>query len=154
MSVEHIKPGAAAPDFTMPDQEGNERTLSEFTGTGKPTVLFFYCVDWSPVCTPELASLTEKYSEVSEVANIVGISVNHRWSHTAYSDHLGLPFPILSDWGGEVTRAYGLWLEAARIAKRSTVYLNADGTVNDVELSEIKDGRDIDAIIAKAKSIA
>lgn len=152
MSLEHVKPGTAAPDFTLQDQEGNDRSLSEFTGS-KPTVLFFYCLDWSPVCTPEMEAFTEKYGQISEQANVVGISVDHRWSHKAYSDHLGLPFPILADWGGEITRKYGLWLEENRIAKRSTVYLNADGTVNDVELSEVKNGRDIDAIIAKAKSI-
>lgn len=151
---EQVEVGVRAPDFRLQDQDGRERTLADFTGKGKPVVLFFYCIDWSPVCMPEMERLVDRYGDIRDLVELVGLSVDHRWSHRAYADSLGLEFPILADWGGETARRYGLWLEGYRIAERATVYLSAEGTVLDVDVNDDDVARDIGDLVEKVRKLA
>ena len=151
--TEPIQRGAPAPDFHLDDQEGSQRSLGEFTGRGKPVVLFFYCLDWSPVCTPEMEALAERWDEIGDRAEMVGISIDSRWSHKAWTDHLGIPFPLLADRTGEAIQAYGLWNDEARIARRSTVILDEQGKVLDVEVGETGVGRDIPRLLDRVASV-
>jgi len=153
-ATEPIQVGVKAPGFTLTDQEGNERSLSEFTGKGRPVVLFFYCLDWSPVCTPEMEALVDRWDEIGAMAEVVGISIDSRWSHKAWSNHLGLPFPILADRPAGTIKAYGLWNPEALIARRSSVILDSEGLVLDVEVGETGVGRDIPALIEKVAKLA
>lgn len=153
-ATEPIQAGVKAPEFTLIDQEGRERSLSEFTGKGRPVVLFFYCLDWSPVCTPEMEALVDRWDEIGAMAEVVGIGIDSRWSHRAWSDHLGLPFPILTDRPAEAIKAYGLWNPEALMARRSTVILDEGGVVRDVEVGETGVGRDIPALVEKVGKLA
>jgi peroxiredoxin len=124
-----IEPGAEAPDFALPDQDGEEVRLGDFSG--RKLVLAFYPLDFSPVCTDQLSLYQEVLGEIEEKgAALVGISVDSRYSHRAFREQLGLTMPLLADFHpkGEVTRAYGAWIEKVGHGNRSLVLID-DGVV-------------------------
>jgi peroxiredoxin len=124
-----IEPGAEAPDFALPDQDGNEVTLGDFAG--RKLVLAFYPLDFSPACTDQLSLYQEVLGEIeSKGAALVGISVDSKYSHRAFRERLGLTMPLLADFNpkGEVSRAYGAWIEEADHGNRSLVLVE-DGVV-------------------------
>jgi peroxiredoxin len=125
-----IEPGTKAPDFTLPDQDGNEVALSDFAG--RKLVLAFYPLDFSPVCTDQLSLYQEVLGELEERgAALMGISVDSSFCHKAFRDQLNLTLPLLSDFHpkGEVSRAYGAWIEAVDHGNRSLVLIDEDGVV-------------------------
>ena len=101
-----IEIGNQAPDFALPDQDGNERKLSEFRG--KNIVLAFYPFDFSPVCTIEFGCFEQDFSKLNGLnAQVLGISVDSKYSHKEFSNKLKLNFPLLSDFNKEVCKLYG-----------------------------------------------
>jgi peroxiredoxin len=124
-----IEAGTKAPDFSLPDQEGNEVSLSDFAG-GK-LVLVFYPLDFSPVCTDQLGLYQEVLGEIeAKGASLVGISVDSSYCHRAFREQLNLTMPLLADFNpkGEVSRAYGTWIDGAGISNRALVLIE-DGEV-------------------------
>jgi peroxiredoxin len=124
-----IEAGTKAPDFKLPDQDGNEVSLSDFAG--QKLVLAFYPLDFSPVCTDQLSLYQEVLGEIeSQGASLVGISVDSKYSHRAFREQLNLTMPLLADFNpkGEVCRAYGAWIDAVDHANRSLVLIE-DGEV-------------------------
>jgi peroxiredoxin len=125
-----IEPGEPAPDFTLPDQDGNQVSLSDFRG--QTAVLVFYPADFSPVCTDQLSVYQEVLGELeARGAKLLGISVDSAFSHKAFQDHLGVTIPLLADFHpkGEVARAYGVYVEDRGVAARALVMVGPDGTV-------------------------
>lgn len=125
-----IEPGAAAPDFTLPDQDGNEVSLAELQG--QRVVLVFYPADFSPVCTDQLNVYQEVLGELEERdVKMLGVSVDSAWAHKAFQDHLGVSIPLLADFHpkGQVAKAYGVWVEDYGVSARSLVMIGPDGTV-------------------------
>ena len=125
-----IEPGARAPEFTLPDQDGNEVSLADFRG--QTVVLVFYPADFSPVCTDQLSVYQEVLGEFEERgAKLVGISVDGAFCHRAFRDHLGTSMPLLADFHpkGEVARAYGVWAERHGVASRALVMVGPEGAV-------------------------
>jgi peroxiredoxin len=125
-----IQPGAAAPDFTLPDQDGNRVSLSDFRG--RTLVLAFYPADFSPVCTDQLSVYQEVLPPLAEAgAELVGISVDGAFCHKAFRQHHGLTIPLLADFHpkGEVAKAYGVWSEDHGVASRALVMVGPDGVV-------------------------
>jgi len=95
-----------APDFTLPDGNGNEWTLSDHRG--KVVVLMFYPGDDTPVCTKEMCSVRDHWSDYQATgAEVVGISTDSVESHGKFSDKYSLPLTLLSDAKGEVRDLYG-----------------------------------------------
>ena len=124
-----IEPGAAAPDFTLPDQDGEEVSLADFGG--RKLVLAFYPGDFSPVCTDQLSIYQEVLGEIEERgAALVGVSVDSYFCHGAFRERLGLTMPLLSDFHpkGRVCDAYGALIAERGHANRSLVLVE-DGTV-------------------------
>jgi peroxiredoxin len=124
-----IEPGAEAPDFALPDQDGEEVKLGDFSD--RKLVLAFYPLDFSPVCTDQLSLYQEVLGEIEEKgAALVGISVDSKYSHRAFRQQLGLAMPLLADFHpkGEVTRAYDAWIEQVGHGNRSLVLVE-DGVV-------------------------
>jgi peroxiredoxin len=124
-----IEAGTKAPDFSLPDQDGNEVSLSDFAS--RKLVLVFYPLDFSPVCTDQLGLYQEVLGEIeSKGAALVGISVDSSYCHRAFREHLGLTMPLLADFNpkGEVSRAYGAWIDQVGHANRSLVLIE-DGEV-------------------------
>ena len=95
-----------APDFYLPDQDGTERRLSEFRN--KIVLLAFYAFDFSPVCTTEFKCFEDDLSQLKDLnAQVIGISVDSKYCHKEFANKHGLSFPLLSDFGREVSRLYG-----------------------------------------------
>jgi peroxiredoxin len=125
-----IEPGTQAPDFTLPDQDGNEVSLADFRG--QTVVLAFYPADFSPVCTDQLNVYQEVLGELeSRGVKLLGVSVDSAWAHKAFQAHLGVTIPLLADFHpkGEVAKAYGTYIEKRGVAKRALVMVGPDGTV-------------------------
>jgi peroxiredoxin len=124
-----IEAGAKAPDFSLPDQDGNEVSLSDFAG--RKLVIAFYPLDFSPICTDQLGLYQEVLGEIeSKGASLVGISVDSSYSHRAFREQLNLTMPLLADFNpkGEVSRAYGAWIDQVDHGNRSLVLIE-DGDV-------------------------
>jgi peroxiredoxin len=125
-----IEPGAPAPDFTLPDQDGNEVSLADFRG--RTVLLAFYPSDFSPVCTDQLSVYQEVLGELeARGATLLGISVDSSYSHKAFQRELGLSIPLLADFHpkGEVARAYGVYSEDYGKSGRALVMVGPDGRV-------------------------
>ena len=131
-----IEPGSAAPDFTLPDQDGNQVSLSDYRG--RTVVLVFYPADFSPTCTDQLNIYQEVLPELeAQGATLVGISVDGAFCHKAFREQMGVTIPLLADFHpkGEVARAYGAWAESHGVAGRALVMVDPGGTVAWAHLS-------------------
>ncbi len=125
-----VEAGTPAPDFTLPDQDGNEVSLASLRG--RRIVLVFYPLDFSPVCTDQLNVYQEVLGELeAEGATLYGVSVDSAYSHRAFQQQLGITIPLLSDFHpkGEVSRAYGVLIEERGHTGRALVMIGPDGTV-------------------------
>ena len=128
-----IKVGDKALDFELPSTVGEKVKLSDQLGKGS-VVLVFYPLDWSPVCTKELCTLQDGFTEFEELGvKVLAISVDSIFSHHAWAEKLGITFPLLSDFNREVVRLYDVIHEEILglkgIAKRSVFVLDREGTV-------------------------
>ncbi len=125
--------GDRAPDFELPSTQGRTIKLSDLLDKG-PVVLAFFPLAWSPVCTEEMCTIRDSMDGLSRLdAQVYGISVDSSFSQKAWADHLGLTFPLLSDFNKEVCRAYDVLHEEILglkgIAKRSVFLIDKGGTV-------------------------
>ena len=119
--------GQIAPDFTLVDQDGNERKLSEFKG--KKIVLAFYPFDFSPVCTVEFGCFEQDLSKLNDLnAQVLGISVDSKYSHKEFAEKLNLKFPLLSDFSREVCKLYGT-LRKEGFSERAYFIIDKNGIV-------------------------
>ena len=122
-----IEPGTPAPDFSLPDQDGNTVSLEDLRG--QTTVLVFYPLDWSPVCTDQLNVYQEVLADLeAEGAKLYGVSVDSAFSHKAFQQHLGVSFPLLADFEpkGEVARRYGAYIDERGHNQRALVMIGPD----------------------------
>lgn len=125
-----IEPGTSAPDFALPDQDGNIVKLEDLRG--QTSVLVFYPLDWSPVCTEQLNVYQEVLADLeAEGAHLYGVSVDSAFSHKAFQDSLGTSIPLLADFHpkGDVSRAYGVFIEERGHSQRALVMIGPDLTV-------------------------
>lgn len=124
-----IEAGTPAPDFSLPDQDGNTVSLADFAG--RRLVLAFYPLDFSPGCSDQLSLYQEVLGEIeAEGAALVGVSVDSPYCHRAFRTHLNLTMPLLADFHpkGAMSRRYGAYLEDFGTDNRSLVLVE-DGTV-------------------------
>jgi peroxiredoxin len=125
-----IEPGTPAPDFTLPDQDGNKVSLADLKG--ETSVLAFYPLDFSPVCTDQLNVYQEVLPELeARGARLYGVSVDSAFCHKAFQQHLGITIPLLADFEpkGEVARKYGVYIDERGHTKRALVMVDPDGIV-------------------------
>jgi peroxiredoxin len=126
-----IEPGSQAPNFTLPDQDGNAVGLGDFSG--RRLVVAFYPGDFSSVCSDQLSVYQEVLGEIeARGAALVGISVDSADSHRAFREQLGLAMPLLADFHpkGEVCRAYGTYSEDYGKSGRALVLIDEEGAVS------------------------
>jgi peroxiredoxin len=125
-----IAAGERAPDFTLRDQDGEEVSLTDFKG--RKVLLVFYPMDFSPVCSDQLSIYQEVKPELGEKGvEVLGISVDHAYAHKAFQEKLGIDTTLLADFEpkGEVSRAYGSYLDGLGFANRTLVLVDEDGKV-------------------------
>ena len=126
-----------APDFSLPDKDGNIITLSDFKG--KKVVLFFYPRDNTAGCTRQalaFAALNDEFAKKNAV--VIGISKDSEASHQKFAEKNGLPFILLSDTELEAIQAYGVWQEKKLYGKvsmgvvRSSFVIDEEGVLEQV----------------------
>ena len=103
-----LEVGTKAPDFNLPDQNGNMHSLSEYKG--KKLILYFYPKDSTPGCTKQACGFSERYPLfVEKGVEIIGISKDSVASHKKFEEKNGLGFTILSDTELDAINAYDVW---------------------------------------------
>lgn len=135
-----MKPGDIAPDFALPDQNGDTRRLSELLAAG-PVALFFYPAAFTPGCTKEACHFRDLAAEFTAAGVArVGISRDAVGKQQRWTAEHNLDYPLLADVDGAVAEAYGvrrgLLGKVGLPTKRTTFAIRADGTVADVIASE------------------
>jgi peroxiredoxin Q/BCP len=121
--------GDRAPDFEVPLADGSRVRLAELLARG-PVVAFFYPKDQTPGCTAEACSFRDAYAAFSDGgAQVVGISSDSTASHAAFAQAHGLPFPLVSDTGGTVRKAYGVPKTLGILPGRVTYVIDRAGIV-------------------------
>lgn len=132
--------GDRAPDFSLPDQYGKLRTLSEFRG--ERVLLFFYPKDSTPGCTIEACSLRDSVAAFEKLGIVViGVSADSTASHAKFADKHDLPYPLLSDTEHSMLEAYGVWQKKKFMGReymgivRTSYLIAADGRIEKVYLS-------------------
>ena len=126
--------GTQAPEFTLPDQNGVTRSLSDWRGS--KVVLYFYPRDMTSGCTKQACSFGELYPQFQEKgAVVIGVSKDTVASHKKFEEKYGLPFILLSDTEKEVLQAYDVWKEKKNYGKvsmgviRTTYLIDEDGII-------------------------
>ena len=131
-----LKAGDLAPDFTLPATIEASITLRQYRGQ-KNVVLAFYPFDWSPVCSLQLPGLQENLAEFKKLdTEVLGISIDSRHSHKAFAEHLGLEFPLLSDFDKQVCQAYGV-LRQGGFAERALFVIDRQGIIRYAHVNPI-----------------
>lgn len=103
-----LKTGDQAPDFHLPDQDGNTVSLGDFAG--RKLLLYFYPKDDTPGCTAEACAFRDSSQEYRDRGiAILGVSADDATSHQRFRANHGLPFPLLSDVDGTAAKAYDSW---------------------------------------------
>jgi peroxiredoxin len=127
---EPLTPGSEAPDFELLDGSGHAVRLRDLRG--RPVVLVFYPLDWSPGCSQQLDLYQQELDEFRRRgAELVAISVDSLYSHGAWAAVRGLTFPLLADFHpkGEVARAYSVWREQDGFSDRALYVVDPDGVI-------------------------
>src|SRR3954453_30622 len=129
-----LEPGDAAPDFTIPDQDGNPVTLSDLKG--QTVVLYFYPKADTPGCTTQACGVRDHRKDYEAAgARVLGVSPDPVKRVKKFHDGQGLNFTLLADEDHAVCDAYGVWVEKSMYGKkywgaqRSTFVIGADGVV-------------------------
>jgi peroxiredoxin len=125
-----IEPGTPAPDFKLRDQDGQEVSLSDLKG--QTTVLVFYPLDFSPVCTDQLSIYQELVADFEQRGvKLYGVSVDSPFAHKAFQEKLNLTFPLLADFEpkGEVAKKFGVYDDEWGSSKRALVMIDPEGVV-------------------------
>jgi len=129
-----LETGIKAPDFTLPDQNGENRSLSDYRG--KKVILYFYSKDMTSGCTRQACSFGELYPQFEEKgAVVIGVSKDSVASHKKFEEKYGLPFTLLSDTELSVIQAYDVWKEKNNYGKmtmgvvRTTYLIDEDGVI-------------------------
>ncbi len=126
-----LKVGDQIPEFSLIDQSGKSRNNNEFKG--KPLVLFFYPKDDTPGCTIEACGFRDKYDLFKILgASVCGVSNGNEESHREFSRKNNLPYPLLSDDGNKLRKAFGVPKVLGIIEGRVTYVIDAKGIIRHV----------------------
>jgi thioredoxin-dependent peroxiredoxin len=134
MTEKRLTAGDVAPEFTLPDSDGNEVSLSDFRG--RSVVVYFYPAASTPGCTKEACDFRDNLTEFNDAGfDVVGISKDTPAKLAKFKAAEGLTFPLLSDVDKSVLTAWGAFGEKQNYGKtiqgviRSTIIVGPDGTV-------------------------
>ena len=129
-----LEKGTKAPEFSLPDENGEIRNLSDYKG--KKLILYFYPRDNTPGCTKQACGFANLYPQFSEKdVEIIGISKDSVASHKKFKEKYSLPFTILSDTELKIIQAYDVWKEKKLYGKtsmgivRTTYLIDENGVI-------------------------
>ena len=150
-----LSPGTPAPDFTLPVTPDQKLSLRDLRG--RPVVLAFYPADWSPVCGDQMALYNEVLPEFQKYnAEVLGISVDGVWCHSAFAKDHHLHFPLLADFEpkGAVARTYGVYRENDGITERALFVIDEKGVIAWSYCSPIAVNPGADAILDALQNLS
>ena len=128
--VQILSAGTPAPEFSLHVTPDQKLSLSELRG--RPVILAFYPADWSPVCGDQMALYNEILPEFKKNgAELLGISVDGVWCHSAFAKDRHLHFPLMADFEpkGAVARAYGAYREPEGTSERALFVIDKNGVI-------------------------
>lgn len=132
-----IQTGSPAPKFSLPDETGAIRSLSDFAG--QTIILYFYPKDDTPGCTTEACNFRDDYSAFEQAGvTILGVSPDSPKSHAKFKEKFNLPFSLLADEQHEVCERFGVWGPKKFMGReymgvaRTTFVIGADGMVKKI----------------------
>ncbi len=149
-----LPPGTAAPDFKLHTTPDQMVALSDFRGS--PVILAFYPADWSPVCGDQMTLYNEVLSEFHRYnANLIGISVDGVWCHTAYAKTSKFHFPLMSDFEpkGAVANLYGVYRHEDGVCERALFVIDAAGIIRWSYVSPIGINPGADGILSALEAL-
>ena len=136
-----LKNGEKAPDFTLPDQDGRSRRLSELID-GKPLILYFYPADFTPGCTKEACDLRDLHTKIlASGLRVVGVSPQSPESHRRFRQEHSLPFTLLSDEGKTAIKAFDVDGPLGIGVRRATFLIDGRQRIVDAVLADLRIGR-------------
>ena len=133
--TDRLRPGDKAPDFTLPDQSGQQVTLASLRG--RRVLVYFYPKADTPGCTAQACALRDALPSVGTTA-VLGISPDPPKRQAAFDTKYGLGFPLLSDMDHAVAEAYGVWVQRSMYGRsymgieRSAFLVGEDGKLEEV----------------------
>ncbi len=129
-----LETGTKAPEFSLPDQNGEVHTLEEYKG--RKVILYFYPKDNTPGCTKQACGFGELYPQFREKgAVVIGVSKDSVSSHKRFEEKYGLPFTLLADPELSCIKAYDVWQEKKNYGKvtmgvvRTTYLIDEKGMI-------------------------
>ncbi len=132
-----LEAGNKAPDFTLPDKDGKEVSLSDLKG--KKVVLYFYPRDNTPGCSRQACAFAAAYNDFKKLdVQVIGVSKDSIASHVKFAEKYSLPFILLSDTERKAIEAYGVWQEKKNYGKvsmgvvRTTFIIDENGNIEKV----------------------
>jgi thioredoxin-dependent peroxiredoxin len=141
-----IKAGERAPEFTLPDDAGKDRSLTELLSAGA-LILYFYPADFTPGCTREACDLRDMHTEIQRAGLlVVGISPQSPETHAKFRAKYRLPFVLLSDQQKTVVKMYGVNGPLGIGVRRATFLVDGGRRVRDVVLADFRIGRHADFV--------
>jgi peroxiredoxin len=157
-----IDVGEMAPDFSLPATLsepapdggdagvpiGRTVTLTQYRGT-IDVLIMFYPLDWSPVCSAEHIKCAKMFPTYSNRLQVLGISVDSIWSHTAFAKAHHIAYPLLSDFQprGAVAQQYGVYLPDFGFAARTAFLVDKRGRVKLVLSAAVPEERELEAVL-------
>lgn len=151
------KEGDRAPDFTMPTDGGGKVSLAKLKG--KPVVLYFYPKDDTSGCTAEACGFRDSLPKFGKIAaTVIGVSRDSVASHDKFKKKHGLNFTLASDETGEVTEAYGVWVEKSMYGRkymgieRATFLIDGKGVIQKI-WRKVKVPGHVEEVLAAVKEL-
>jgi peroxiredoxin len=150
-----VEVGDVAPEFTLPDQNKQQVSLSQFKGE-KSVLLVFYPLAFSGICSGELCALRDDLPRFSDQnVQLVTVSVDSVFSHKVWAQQEGFDFPLLADFWphGEVAQAYGVFDENKGVALRGTFLIDTEGVVRYKVVNGVPDARNQDEYVNAVEAL-
>lgn len=124
-----LKPGASAPDFSLPSTRGGNFQLSRDRG-GRALILYFYPKDFTAECTKEACAFRDHFEPLRNAeVEVIGISRDELETHQKFKKAQNLPFELLADTSGRVAEKYGAKMPFVPMNKRITYLIDAEGKI-------------------------
>lgn len=147
-----LQVGTKAPDFTLRSTSGNDFNLSR-DAAGKPIILYFYPKDFTPGCTKQACAFRDQFDHFRELdIDVVGISTDSVKKHLDFKEKYELPFELLADYDGKVSRAYDASMPIVNMSKRVTYLLDSEHRIKAVYANLFGAEQHIRAMVKEVKA--
>ena len=131
-----LRAGERAAEFTLPDETGTDRSLTELLSTGA-IILYFYPADFTPGCTRQACAFRDLHAEIQRAGlRVVGISPQSPASHAKFREKYHLPYVLLSDEHKTIIKMYGLNGPLGLGVRRATYLIDGSRRVRDAVLAD------------------